>query len=392
MRLIGTQAFGIRLPILKTGDDLISIVADYILKTTQHHQLTLHDRDIISVTEALVARTQGNYASIDDIAQDVQAKFAGSAVGVVFPILSRNRFSLLLKGIALGSKKVYVQLSYPHDEVGNQFISEQVLIEKKINPYLNSFTEAEFRAIFGYETKHLFTGIDYIEFYKSLGANIEIIFSNDPTYILNYTNQVIVADIHSRLLTKQKLKSQPNTLVYGLDDILTAPIANSGYNPEYGLLGSNKASETRIKLFPRDCQQFVNDLQARLFDLTKKKLEVVVFGDGAFKDPIGKIWELADPVSAIAFTSGLKGQPHELKIKYLADNLYQDLKGEQLNQALVASIKEKAQNPDLEMTEGTTPRQIADLVCSLSDLISGSGDKGTPVVLIQGYFDNYSSE
>lgn len=392
MRLIGTSAYGIRLPILKEGDDLVSIVADYVLKTAKHHQLTLHDHDIVSVTEALVARTQGNYATIDDIANDIKAKFSTGTVGVVFPILSRNRFSIVLKGIAKGCKKVIVQLSYPNDEVGNQFISEQDLIDHHVNPYTDSFTEAAFRETFGYQTKHRFTHLDYIEYYKSLSDNIEVVFSNDPCYILNYTNQVLAADIHSRHLTKAKLKQYQDAVVYGLDDILSHSINGSGYNAEYGLLGSNKATETTVKLFPNHCQQFVQAVQEKLKSLTGKLIEVVVYGDGAFKDPVGHIWELADPVSALAYTDGLKGTPNELKIKFLADNAFKNLTGDDLQQALIDSIHQKDNRQLVEESEGTTPRQIADLVCSLSDLVSGSGDKGTPVILIQGYFDNYASQ
>ena len=381
-----------RLPILKEGDDLVSIVADHIIDASEAHNIKLHDRDIVSVTEALVARTQGNYASIADIAADVQSKFGNDTVGVVFPILSRNRFSILLKGIAKGAKKIVLQLSYPSDEVGNQFISEQQLIDHKINPYTDSFTEDEFRAVFGYDTKHVFTNIDYIEFYKSLADNIEIVFSNDPMYILNYTNKVLAADIHTRHLTKQKIAKVADTVVYGLDDVLATPQGNSGYNPDFGLLGSNKATETTVKLFPRDGHIFVEALQKQLLERTGKLIEVIIYGDGAFKDPVGKIWELADPVSGVAYTEGLKGVPNELKLKYLADNAFSDLSGEALNQALKDSITNKTDVLPGDTNEGTTPRQITDLVASLSDLMSGSGDKGTPVILIQGYFDNYSTQ
>ncbi len=391
MRLITTQAFGIRLPILKTGDDLISIITNSVLKAVKTHQLVLKDHDIISVTEALVARTQGNYASIEDIKNEVLKKYDyNTPLGVVFPMLSRNRFALVLEAIALGNKRVIVQFSYPADEVGNQFLDEQLLIEKQINPYQDAFDEKSFRDTFGYNTKHMFTNIDYIEFYKSLSDNIEIVFSNDPNYIYNYTNQVLVADVHTRHLTKVTLQQNKAGIVYGLDELLTEKSEQHGYNPTYGLLGSNKANETSVKLFPRDTETFVINLQAKIYQETNKKVEVVVFGDGAFKDPIGKIWELADPVSAIAFTDGLKGRPHELKIKYLADNTFQDLSGAALDKALIKSLKEKNPTTASSQSIGTTPRQIADLVCSLSDLISGSGDKGTPVVLIQGYFDNYS--
>lgn len=389
MRAIGTKAFGVRTPIIRQGDDLVEIVASSVAAAIEEDANALCDRDIVGVTEAVVARAQGNYATFDQIAADVRDKFPEGEVGIVFPIFSRNRFSMLLGGIARGVKKVYLQMSYPADEVGNQLVSLDELDAKGVNPYSQSFTEREFVELFG-EPRHLFTGVNYIEFYKSMADNIEIVFSNDPAYILNYTPYVIAADIHTRERTKRILKAGGAKRVLGLDDLLTAPVQGSGYNPQYGLLGSNKASDELIKLFPRDCEAFTSGLQARLGELTGKSIEVMIYGDGAFKDPVGGIWELADPVVSPAFTAGLLGQPNELKLKYLADSDLSHLSGKELEDALKAAVRAKNVNLMGKMvSEGTTPRRYIDLLGSLCDLISGSGDKGTPVIVIHGYFDNY---
>lgn len=390
MRTVGTQARGIRLPIINKGDDLVEIVAKAVVESSRTEGYALHDRDIVGITESIVARAQGNYATIDHIAQDVAEKYPDGEVGVVFPILSRNRFSMLLLGIARGVKKVYLQLSYPTDEVGNPILTWDELDEKGINPYTDTLTEEEFYRYFGHGAIHPFTGIDYIKYYKELVEGVTIIFSNDPRAILKYTPHVLAADIHTRFRTKRLLKQAGAKTVYGLDDILTRPVNGSGYHPQYGLLGSNKASETTIKLFPRDGEELVNRLQARLRELTGKHMEVMIYGDGAFKDPVSGIWELADPVVSPAYTKGLEGVPNEVKLKYLADNM--DIK-ENIEEKIREIIRSKDKNLVGSMvSQGTTPRRLTDLLGSLCDLVSGSGDKGTPVVLIQGYFDNYASD
>ena len=395
-RMVGTISRGVRAPIIRSGDDLASIVTESVLTAAREEGYEIRNRDIVAMTEAIVARAQGNYATVDDIAADVKAKFGGEEVGVIFPILSRNRFAICLRGIAMGVKKVVLMLSYPSDEVGNHLISVDQLDEKGINPYSDVLDLAKYRELFGYE-KHRFTGVDYVEYYESLikecGAEVEIVFANDARTVLNYTKNVINCDIHTRVRTKRILLAAGAENVYGLDEILNAPVNGSGYNEKYGLLGSNKATETQIKLFPRDCQTLVEDIQNRILKETGKLVEVMVYGDGAFKDPIGKIWELADPVVSPAYTSGLEGTPNELKLKYLADNDFADLSGEELK----AAIKEKIQTKDNDLvgnmaSEGTTPRRLTDLIGSLCDLTSGSGDKGTPIVHIQGYFDNYTTD
>ena len=396
MRCVGVTSRGIRLPVLKTGDDLASIVVDSVLKAAKNEGFTFHDRDVVAITESIVARCQGNYASIDDIAADVKKKTGGDEVAVVFPILSRNRFAILLKGIARGVKKVYLMLSYPSDEVGNALITFDQVYEAGINPYSDVLSLERYRELFGYR-KHEFTGVDYVDYYVNLikeqGADVEVIFANRADAILNYTKKVLTCDIHTRFANKRLLKDKGAELVLTLDDIMNAPINGSGYNDRFGLLGSNKATEETVKLFPRDGQPLVEDVQARLLKETGKHFEVMVYGDGAFKDPQGKIWELADPVVSPFHTVGLKGTPNELKLKYLADNAYKGLKGEALAEAIKEDIKAKEKDLVGNMvSEGTTPRQITDLLGSLCDLTSGSGDKGTPVVLIQGYFDNYADE
>jgi len=393
MRVIGTRACGLRTPIIRESDDLVSVVCQSVKDAIEHEKVTINDGDIIGITEAVVARSQGNYAALDQIADDVKARLGGGHIGVVFPILSRNRFAMLLKGIARGAEKVTVLLSYPGDEVGNQLISWDDVDEKKLNPYSDCLSETEYRRLFGNEIKHRFTGIDYVAYYKSLGDNIEIVLCADPKRILDYTDKVIAADIHTRFRTKRALTAAGAKKVTGIDELLTKSVNGSGYNEKYGLLGSNKATEERVKLFPRDCDAFVQRMQKALKDLSGKNVEVLVYGDGGFKDPVGGIWELADPVVAPAFSSGLKGTPNELKLKYLADNNYADLSKEDARKAIEKAIQEKAgvdQTGKME-AEGTTPRQLTDLLGSLCDLVSGSGDKGTPVVLIQGYFDNYAS-
>ena len=395
-RMVGTVSRGVRAPIIRSGDDLVTIVTDSILDAAKAEGFEIRNRDIIAMTEAIVARAQGNYASIDDIAADVKAKFGGETVGVIFPILSRNRFSVCLKGMAKGAKKIVLMLSYPSDEVGNHLVSLDMLDEKGINPYSDVLTLEKYRELFGY-SKHRFTGVDYVEYYENLirecGADCEIIFANDPRTVLKYTKNVLNCDIHTRARTKRLLKAAGAEIVYGMDEIMREPINGSGYNENYGLLGSNKANEDQVKLFPRDCQKLVEDIQARVFEKTGKKVEVMVYGDGAFKDPVGKIWELADPVVSPAYTAGLEGTPSELKLKYLADNDFADLSGDALKEA----IKQKIQQKDADLvgnmiSEGTTPRRLTDLIGSLCDLTSGSGDKGTPIVFIQGYFDNYTTD
>ena len=395
-RTIGTVSRGVRAPIIRSGDDIVEIVTNSVLEASQDAGFEFHDRDIVAMTEAIVARAQGHYATVNDIADDIKAKFGGDTVGVIFPILSRNRFAICLRGIAMGVKKVVLMLSYPSDEVGNHLISLDMLDEKGVDPYRDILTLDQYRSLFGYE-KHPFTGIDYVEYYESLirecGAEPQIIFANNPKAILDYTDKVLCCDIHTRARTKRILKLAGADVVLGLDDILNAPVNGSGYNENYGLLGSNKATEETIKLFPRDCQPIVEAIQARLYQATGKRIEVMVYGDGAFKDPVGKIWELADPVVSPAYTSGLEGTPNELKLKFLADNDFSSLSGEALREAIKSRIHEKDSNLVGQMvSEGTTPRRLTDLIGSLCDLTSGSGDKGTPIVFIQGYFDNYTTE
>ena len=393
-RLIGTVSRGIRAPIIREGDDLSQIVVDSVLNASESAAFELCDRDIVAVTEAVVARAQGNYATIDQIATEVKEKFGDDTIGVIFPILSRNRFSICLKGIAKGAKKIVLMLSYPSDEVGNHLFDMDVLDASGVNPWTDTLTEERYRELFGYQ-KHTFTGVDYVEYYKELiascGAQVQIILANNPKSILDYTKQVLCCDIHTRERTKRILKAAGAEKVFALDDIMTAPVNRSGYNDKYGLLGSNKATEEMVKLFPIHCQEFVDSVQQKLLDKTGKHLEVMVYGDGAFKDPVGKIWELADPVVSPAYTKGLEGTPNEVKLKYLADNDFADLKGEELKQAISNYIKNKDDNLVGQMvSQGTTPRRLTDLIGSLADLTSGSGDKGTPIILIQGYFDNYT--
>lgn len=392
-RTFGTQAVGIRAPIIHTGDNLPEIVAESVWNHCEATNTPMKDGDIVGITEAILARAQGNYASTAQIATDVKSKFPEvDSIGIVFPILSRNRFSILLKGIAEAGHKIYIQLSYPADEVGNHIVSVDKLIESGVNPYQDVFNAEEFRAKFK-DTTHEFTAIDYVELYRELGNNAEIIFANDPCEILKYTKNIIAADIHTRHQTKQRLLASGAETVCGLDDILSKSVDGSGYNDAYGLLGSNKAREDMVKLFPHSCEEFVADVQKLLKEKSGKIIEVLVYGDGAFKDPQGKIWELADPVVSPAFTSGLKGLPNELKLKYVADNEFAEKRGEDARQAMIERIKTKDKNlMGKDETEGTTPRQLADLVGSLCDLMSGSGDKGTPIIYIKGYFDNYADE
>lgn len=394
-RLVGTISRGVRAPIIRENDDICKIVVESVINASISEGFSLRDKDVIGITEAVVARAQGNYATVDDIAADIKTKFPDGTFGVVFPILSRNRFSICLKGIARGAKKIILMLSYPSDEVGNHLVSLDQLDENNVNPWSDVLTEAKYRELFGYQ-KHHFTGVDYVAYYKELveneGCECEIIFANDVRTILNYTNNVLCCDIHSRIRSKRLLTAKGASLVYGLDDILTEPINGSGYNKDYGLLGSNKATEDKIKLFPRDGQVIVEEIQRQMKEKTGKHIEVLVYGDGAFKDPVGKIWELADPVVAPFYTDGLNGQPNELKLKYLADNDFANLEGEALKEAIKQSIKQKDSNLVGQMaSQGTTPRQLTDLIGSLCDLTSGSGDKGTPIILIQGYFDNYTN-
>ena len=394
-RRVGTVSRGIRCPIIREGDDLAKIVADSVLEAAEIEGFSLNDRDVISMTESIVARAQGNYAKVDDIAADVKAKFGGETVGVIFPILSRNRFAICLRGIAKGAKKIVLMLSYPSDEVGNELVSLDKIDAAGVNPYSDVLSLERYRELFG-ENKHEFTGVDYVEYYgnlvKECGAEVEIIFANQAKAILDYTDCVLNCDIHTRARTKRILKANGAKIVYGLDEIMNNSINGSGCNEKYGLLGSNKSTEDSVKLFPRECKDLVLDVQKRIYDATGKRVEVMVYGDGAFKDPQGKIWELADPVVSPAFTDGLIGTPNELKLKYLADNDFKDLSGQALKDAISESIRNKQNNLVGNMaSQGTTPRQLTDLIGSLCDLTSGSGDKGTPVVLVQGYFDNYTN-
>lgn len=391
-RRVGTISRGIRCPIIREGDNLADIIVESVLEAAKSEGFELRDRDVIAATESIVARAQGNYASVDAIAKDVKEKLGGETIGVIFPILSRNRFSICLKGIAKGAKKVILMLSYPSDEVGNALVSLDQLDEAGINPYSDVLDEKRYRELFG-KNIHPFTGVDYVEYYSEVireaGADVEVIFANQPQEILKYTKNVLACDIHSRERTKRILKANGAERVYGMDDILTSPVDGSGCNERFGLLGSNKSTEESVKLFPRDCTDLVLEVQKQIFDKTGKHVEVMVYGDGAFKDPVGKIWELADPCVSVANTEGLEGTPNELKLKYLADNDFKDLSGEALKEAISKKIKEKDDNLVGNMvSQGTTPRRLTDLIGSLCDLTSGSGDKGTPVILIQGYFDN----
>ena len=394
-RRVGTVSRGIRCPIIREGDDLAAIVTESVLEAAEAESFALHDRDVVAITESVVARSQGNYCTTEDIASDVRAKTGGETVGVIFPILSRNRFAICLRGFAMGAKKIVLMLSYPSDEVGNELVSLDKIDEAGVNPYSDVLTLEKYRELFG-ENRHPFTDVDYVAYYKELvescGAECEIVFANQAKAILDYTDVIINCDIHTRARTKRILKAAGAKLVLGMDEIMNAPVNGSGYNDRYGLLGSNKATEDKVKLFPREGQELVLDIQKSIYDRTGKKVEVMVYGDGAFKDPQGKIWELADPVVSPFFTDGLIGTPNELKLKYLADNDFSHLSGEALKEAISASIREK--DADLKgrmASEGTTPRQLTDLIGSLCDLTSGSGDKGTPVVLVQGYFDNYTN-
>lgn len=392
----GTVSRGIKLPIIKQGDDLANIVVGNVLAAANEAPFELHDRDVIAITESVVARCQGNYASVDDIATDIKNKFPTGEMGVIFPILSRNRFAILLKGFARGCKKIFLMLSYPSDEVGNALLTYDELDEKGVNPYSDVLSLTKYRELFGHKV-HEFTGVDYIDYYvdliKSEGCDVEVIFANQPKAILEYTKNVLACDIHTRNRTKRILKEKGAERVFGLDDILNKPINGSGYNEKYGLLGSNKSTEEIVKLFPNKGQELVLEIQSLIKEKTGKNVEVMIYGDGAFKDPQGKIWELADPVVSPFFTEGLRGTPNELKLKFLADNEFKDLKGDELKAAIKAKIKEKEGSLVGKMAgEGTTPRQLTDLIGSLCDLTSGSGDKGTPVVLVQGYFTNYSQE
>lgn len=395
-RKVGTISMGIRCPIIREGDNLVDIASKSVIEACESIGLSISNKDVIALTESIVARAQGNYATIDDIANDVKAKFNCDTLGVIFPILSRNRFAICLKGIAKGVKKIVLMLSYPSDEVGNALLTYDQLDKAGINPYSDVLSLEKYRELFGYG-KHEFTGVDYVEYYSSLikeaGAEVEIVFANQATAILNYTKNVLTCDIHTRARTKRILKEAGATKVLGMDDILNSSVNGSGFNQKYGLLGSNKSTEDKIKLFPRDCQSLVEDIKTKIFELTNKDVEVMIYGDGAFKDPQGKIWELADPVVSPAYTSGLVGTPNELKLKYLADNDYKDLSGNELKQAISQSIKAKGGNLVGNMaSQGTTPRQLTDLIGSLCDLTSGSGDKGTPIILIKGYFDNYTND
>ena len=393
-RKIGTTSRGVRCPIIREGDDLANIVVTSVIEAAESEGFSLRDRDIVAITESVVARAQGNYASVDAIAKDVRAKLGGETVGVIFPILSRNRFAICLRGIARASKKVVLMLSYPSDEVGNELVSLDKLDEAGVNPYSDVLTEKEYRKLFG-ENLHPFTLVDYVKYYGDLireeGAEAEIIFANNPRVILNYTKNVLHCDIHTRARTHRILLANGGERVCGLDDILNASVDGSGYNEKYGLLGSNKSTENMIKLFPKECTDLVLDIQKQFKDKTGKLIEVMVYGDGAFKDPVGKIWELADPVVSPAYTAGLEGTPNELKLKYLADNDYADLSGEALKAAIEKAIRAKGDLAGSMASQGTTPRRLTDLIGSLCDLTSGSGDKGTPIILVQGYFDNYTN-
>ena len=393
-RKVGTVSRGIRCPIIREGDDLAKIVVDSVLEAAESEGFSLRDRDVISVTESVVARAQGNYASTEDIAADVRSKLGGGTIGVIFPILSRNRFAICLKGIAKGAKKIVLMLSYPSDEVGNELVTWDQLDNAGVNPYSDVLTLEKYRTLFG-ENKHHFTGIDYVAYYSDLireaGAEVEVIFANNPRAVLQYTKNVLTCDIHTRARTKRILKAAGANVVCGMDDILNAPVNGSGCNERFGLLGSNKSTEDKIKLFPRDCTDLVYEIQKSVLNRTGKHVEVMVYGDGAFKDPVGKIWELADPCVSVANTAGLEGTPNEIKLKYLADNDFKDLSGEALKDAISERIREKEDNLVGNMaSQGTTPRRLTDLIGSLCDLTSGSGDKGTPIILIQGYFDNFT--
>ena len=393
-RMIGTVSMGIRAPIIRQDDNLVEIVTNCVLDAMREDGLQPRDRDVIAMTESIVARVQGNYVSVDNIATDVRNKFGGGTIGVIHPILSRNRFSTCLRGIAKGCEKVVMMLSYPGDEVGNNLVSPEKLDDLDVNPYTDVLDIKKYRELFGYE-KHPFTGMDYVAYYEELitscGAEVEFVFANDPRAILDYTKKVLNCDIHTRERTKKKLYKAGADVVYSMSDIMSAPIDGSGYNEKYGLLGSNKSTEDVIKLFPRDCQDLVDAIQESLLKATGKHIEVMVYGDGAFKDPVGKIWELADPVVSPAYTAGLEGTPHELKLKYLADNDFADLTGEALKKAIEQRIREKGDLAGSMASQGTTPRRLTDLIGSLCDLTSGSGDKGTPIILVQGYFDNYTN-
>lgn len=393
-RMVGTVSRGIRAPIIREGDDMAAITVRSVLEAAKEEGFSLRDRDVVGVTEAVVARAQGNYASVAQIAKDVREKLGGGTIGVLFPILSRNRFAICLRGIASGAKKIVLMLSYPADEVGNHLIDEDVLDKSGVDPYADVLTLERYRAVFGYE-KHRFTGVDYVEYYSELiresGAEVEVIFANRPEAMLSYTGHVLCCDIHTRVRTKRLLKAAGAQVVLGLDELMTAPVDGSGFNADYGLLGSNKSTEESVKLFPRGCDAFAHDVQQRFLAETGRHIEVLVYGDGAFKDPVGKIWELADPVVSPGHTEGLIGTPNELKIKYLADNDFAGLRGEQLREAIAGRIANKKENLVGDMAaQGTTPRRLTDLIGSLCDLTSGSGDKGTPIILIQGYFDNYT--
>ena len=396
-RMLGTVSMGVRAPIIREGDDLVQIVTDSVMAAVENGEITPRDRDVVAMTEAIVARAQGNYCSVDNIADDVRAKFGGETVGVIIPILSRNRFAICLRGIAKGAKKIVLMLSYPSDEVGNHLIDLDLLDEKGVNPYSDVLSLEKYRELFGY-IKHPFTGVDYVEYYSNLiremGAEVEVVFANDPRAVLKYTKNVLNCDIHTRARTKRLLRAAGAERVFGLDDIMSAPVNGSGCNEKYGLLGSNKSTEDKVKLFPRDCQDLVEDIQKSLLEKTGKHIEVMVYGDGAFKDPIGKIWELADPVVSPAYTVGLEGTPNELKLKYLADNDFADLSGEALRDAIKNKIQQKDGSSLVGnmAAQGTTPRRLTDLIGSLCDLTSGSGDKGTPIIYIQGYFDNFTND
>ncbi|MBE1303410.1 F420-0--gamma-glutamyl ligase [Clostridium botulinum] len=393
-RVVGTVVRGLRCPIINEGDCIEDIVVDSVLKASEVEGFEINDKDVVTVTESVVARAQGNYATIDQIAKDVKSKFGDDTIGVIFPILSRNRFAICLRGIAKGAKKIVLMLSYPSDEVGNHLVDIDMLDEKGINPWSDVLTEKQFRDCFG-EVKHTFTGVDYVEYYKSLieeyGVECEVIFSNNPKTILNYTKNVLTCDIHTRFRTKKILKNNGGEKIYSLDNILSSSVDGGGFNENYGLLGSNKSTEDTVKLFPRNCKPVVDNIQSKLKEKTGKNVEVMIYGDGAFKDPVGKIWELADPVVAPAYTKGLDGTPNEVKLKYLADNDFAHLKGDELKKAISEYIKNKEDDLVGSMaSQGTTPRRLTDLIGSLSDLTSGSGDKGTPIIFIQGYFDNYT--
>ncbi|MBQ4266213.1 MAG: coenzyme F420-0:L-glutamate ligase [Clostridia bacterium] len=396
-RMLGTVSMGVRAPIIREGDNLVDIVVDSVMEAINGGEITPRDRDVVAMTEAIVARAQGNYCSVDNIADDVRAKLGGETIGVIFPILSRNRFAICLRGIAKGAKKVVLMLSYPSDEVGNHLIDLDLLDEKGVNPYSDVLSLEKYRELFGY-IKHPFTGVDYVEYYANLiremGAEVEVVFANDPRAILKYTKNVLNCDIHTRARTKRLLWAAGAERVCGLDEIMNAPVNGSGCNERYGLLGSNKSTEDKVKLFPRECQDLVEAIQAKLLEKTGKHYEVMVYGDGAFKDPVGKIWELADPVVSPAYTAGLEGTPNELKLKYLADNDFADLSGEALRDAIKGKIQQKDGSSLVGnmAAQGTTPRRLTDLIGSLCDLTSGSGDKGTPIIYIQGYFDNYTND